>query len=278
MIHVETYGSVKALHQGRHFLGILPPLMTVRCYAVDGLLIDTGLTTFHREVTSFAEDSRVHKAALTHHHEDHTGNAARLREQGVPVFGSDGTRQMLAKGFRLHLYQHLNWGKPHWTEIDILGDEIVTENYRFQVISAPGHSDDHVVFFEPNKGWLFSGDVFIAEKIKIFRRDEDFAKTIETLTRLSALPVKSIFCAHRPLLSGGQQALQRKLQYLQDIEGQVKQLASKGYSIKSITNETMGPEELLAWGLTWGDACKANIIRSILHGPTRRKDALVAEQ
>ncbi len=146
-----------------------------------------------------------------------------------------------------------------------------TSRYQFRVLPAPGYCDDQIVLYEPSEGWLFSGDAFIAERIKFFRADEDFGKTVESLKTLVGLDFEQLFCAHRPVRKHGKAALQRKLDYLLEIEGRVRQLAQQGDSISQITKRILGPEDKLMFVMTMGDMAKRNFVRSILLGPKKRR-------
>lgn len=273
MIEVEEYGPVRALRHGRRVLGLLPPYMTVRCYAVDGLLIDAGLSTHTASVLAFARQQRVGRAVLTHHHEDHSGGAAALRDTGLEVQASARTRTWMQRGFGTRLYQRVVWGRAVPSELDPLAERVETEHHRFDVLPAPGHCDDQVVLHEPEQGWLFAGDAFLAERVKYFRGDEDFAATVASLERLVALDFEALFCAHRPVVTGGKRALETKLQHLRDLEGRVRELHQRGASIREITRRVLGREPWLLYLFSAGDLSKANLVRSILQGPVPRADA-----
>ncbi len=51
------------------------PMVSVFCYLLDGLLIDTGQRKMQKSILESLRDERVDRIILTHHHEDHTGNA-----------------------------------------------------------------------------------------------------------------------------------------------------------------------------------------------------------
>ncbi|MEK7704736.1 MAG: MBL fold metallo-hydrolase [Myxococcota bacterium] len=270
MLEIERYGPVHALRQGRAAVG-RNALMTVRCYAIDGLLVDCGMPPHRPAVLDFVAERRVRRVALTHHHEDHSGNARALLEAGLEVAGSPGTRARLVRGFAQNFYQVTVWGRTRRADIAGLADVLETEHHRFEVIAAPGHSVDQVVYFERREGWLFSGDAYLGERIKLFRRDEDFRVTLETLRRLTELEIDSIFCAHRPVATGGRAALRRKLDYLLELESEVRRLHADGLSVRAVTRRLLGREDLTTHWLTAGDASKGNLVRSILFGPTRRE-------
>lgn len=269
----ETYGQVTALRHGRRILGLLPPYMTVRCFAVDGLLVDAGLSTHAAPVREFAEAEGVRRAVLTHHHEDHSGNAMALRRAGLEVRAGARTREWMRAGFSTRLYQRVVWAPAPFGELDPLGEEVETAHHRFQVLAAPGHCDDQVVLFEPEEGWLFSGDAFLATRVKYFRGDEDYDATVASLRRLSELDFDALFCAHRPVATGGRAALRDKLEHLVRLGEQVRQLYAEGVGEAEITRRTLGSEPWGLWLLSAGDLSKRNLVRAILHGAQPRPDA-----
>lgn len=243
----------------------------MRCYAVDGLLIDTGLYAKRRAILDFAATHRVRRCLITHHHEDHSNNAIPLQSAGIPVHAAAPTGALVRRGFGTHPYQWLVWGRARPTELAPLPERIETERHAFEVIPAPGHCDDQVVYFERNQGWLFSGDAFLAERIKVFRRDEDFDRTVATTARLAALDFDALFCAHRPVATGGKAAMTRKLQHLEDLGGEARRLHAAGLSEAEITRRLLGRGSLVTRLLTLGDASGRNLIRSILRGPKPRR-------
>ena len=265
----ERYGPVVALQQSRAFWHG-SALSSVRCYAVDGLLVDTGMAPRHDEVRAWAERQGVRSVVLTHHHEDHSGNAAAFAARGHPVAASPQALAPLATGFHQRLYQSLIWGRPRPVEASPLPPVVETNHHRFHVIEAPGHSPDLVVFHEAREGWLFSGDAFLGERIRLFRRDEDFDETVRTLERLSRLDFDSLFCAHRPRPRGGKEALQAKLSYLVELGERVRADWAAGLSVGAILRRHLVGEDRLMWYLTGGDVGHRHLIESILFGRKKR--------
>lgn len=270
MVVAEQWGAVQALNQGRRLLGVFPPTMTVRCYCVDGLMVDSGLQSFARQTLEWARLQGVDRAVLTHHHEDHSGGVPRLQQGGLSVLASSATGSRLLSGFATHFYQRMVWGRAPRARVDVLPSVVETNQYRFQVFAAPGHCDDQVVLYEPRQGWLFSGDAFIGQKIRYFRGDEDFQATVESLRFLAQLDFDSLFCAHRPRLQGGREALRGKLNHLLELQGRVRELHAQGLPLEQITRRLLGKEPLLLYLFSAGDLSKRNLVRSILFGPSPR--------
>ncbi len=263
--------GVTALRLARRYFGA--EIMPAYCYAVGDTLVDSAFPGASREVLGFARQAGIRRLLLTHHHEDHAGNAAALAEAGALVLATPMTAAIVAHELPLPFYQHMAWGKMRpVAAATIEGERVALGPYQARIIAAPGHAVDQVVFHVAEQGWLFSGDVFIHERVKIFRRDEDFAATLITLERVLELDFEVLFCGHRPMVEGGREALARKLQRFRDLEGEVRRLADEGLSDGGIVRRLGLTTRGGFSAVTFGDATPANLVRSILHGPTPRRE------
>lgn len=270
-LEISDMAGVTRLRLVRRYFG--REIMPVFCYALGDTMVDSGFPAAHSKVVGFAESQGIRRALLTHHHEDHAGNAHTLLGKGVEVMAGEATARILAHDLPLPFYQHLAWGKmPPAIVRTLPGDTVALGPYEARVVAAPGHAVDQVVFHVAERGWLFSGDVFIHEKVKVFRRDEDFAASLTTLERILELSFDVLFCGHRPLAEGGREALARKLQRLRDLDGEVRRLAGEGVGEEEIVRRLgLGVRSAFV-DLTFGDATPRNLVRSILHGPTPRPE------
>lgn len=264
---VGRHGSLQTVRMARPYFG--RELLPVYCYIVGDTLIDTGLSCYGNALLQLTEQRGITQAVLTHHHEDHAGNAAGLRARGIAVLSSDATRRLVAHDYPIHFYQHLMWGKTAPVQTAVFADTVRLGPYQAQVIAAPGHCADQVVFFVREEGWLFSGDVFLSERVKVFRCDEDFAATVATLRRLLQLDFDALLCAHKPSFTHGKRALRAKLDWLLELEGQVRRHRAQGLPIGEIARRCVRPPWFVA-ALTVGDATAYNLVWSILYGPRPR--------
>jgi glyoxylase-like metal-dependent hydrolase (beta-lactamase superfamily II) len=251
-------------------------LMGVLCYVVGDTVIDTGLACFAPEMRQLAREAGLRRALVTHHHEDHAGTAAALREGGVEVLASASCGALLREDLPIRFYQHMVWGKRPPADATALPGEVPLGPYRAFVVPAPGHCEDQVVFHVPEQGWLFSGDAFLHERVRIFRRDEDFAATLRTLAHLVTLDFDTLLCAHRPRLTGGKAALRQKLEWLRHLEGEIRRLHGQGLPEGEIARRVglvldRPVARAFAW-LTVGDATPRNVVRSLLEGPRPRAE------
>ena len=89
-----------------------PPIMTVYCYIFDNIMIDTGLSHMEKEVVSIAQENKIERIFLTHHHEDHSGNAAHVNKSiGADVYGHKLTAEKLKNSYSILPYQKYVWGR-----------------------------------------------------------------------------------------------------------------------------------------------------------------------
>lgn len=263
-------GPLPALEMYRAVAG--RPVMKVYAYAVGDTLVDTGLVGLGRALLAWARGQGIRAALLTHHHEDHAGNAAALAAAGVPVHGTPLTDALLRADLPIPFYEHLAWGRPPRAAAVPFPAALALDGAPAEVLDAPGHCVDQVCLWVPSRGWLFSGDAFLHERVRLFRRDEDFAASVATLERLCALPVEALFCAHRPVLTHGDRALAAKLQHLRDVEGRVRALHARGLPVRAIARELRLGRSVGFQLLSAGDASTTNLVRSILRGPVPRRE------
>jgi len=263
LIKTEHFDSVQMIRLGYGPIG--PPVMAVFMYVVDGLVIDTAQHHMAKALRGLLREKTLNRIVLTHHHEDHSGNAAMISNwHTLPVMGHKLTAEKLNSGFPIRPYQRFVWGKAPTVNINPLAGAVETEHFKFKPVHTPGHSKDHTVFFEKQRGWLFSGDLYLGERIKFFRSDERFGDQIASLKKVLALDFDSLFCAHNPSLKNGKQKIKNKLQFLEDLYGNIIKLAEKGHSEKAVI-KALDPrnDRGIKW-MTMGNASFANMVRSAM--------------
>jgi len=262
MLYPFKSGPITRIHLARTFLG--RPLYTVEAYLVDGLLIDTGCPATAPELVAWCRGQGIRQVVNTHHHEDHSGGDRALQSAlGLPVAAPAAALPILANSPRLQLYRRIIWGQPGGVTVEPLGEVVETGRYRFEVIPAPGHCPDHVCFFEREQGWLFSGDLFIHERVRYLRADEDACSTLESLWRVLALRPRLLACAHAGLVEDGCAAIERKLAYWEHLAERARVLRRRGLSLRRVTGVLLGPEDRMAF-FTRGHFSKLNLVRSLL--------------
>jgi glyoxylase-like metal-dependent hydrolase (beta-lactamase superfamily II) len=255
--------GVKAFKLGHAYIGA--PLISVHVYWLDGLLIDSGQHKMEAHLLAALKGLPIDQIALTHHHEDHSGNIKALQAHyQVPVWAGDETRQLVAKGFKIKNYQKFVFGNmPPTNQLQPLPHQITTKQYTLTPIFTPGHAQDHYAFYEAQQGWLFSGDLYLG-KIKYIRQDENVPQMIASIKKVLQYDFDTLFCAHRPRLENGKQHMQSKLQYLEDLSGTIHDLHNEGNDIKQIIKKLHRKELRIRKLITSNDVGVDYLVRSII--------------
>jgi glyoxylase-like metal-dependent hydrolase (beta-lactamase superfamily II) len=269
MIQVETVtpgGEVAKIRVARSLLG--RPAYFTAAYWIDGLLIDTGCAHTARQFLAALRGWRVDQVVNTHCHEDHIGANADIQEAfGCTIQAHPEALPVLRdpKMQRLQPYRRLFWGWPKPSEAGPVGEWVETSQFRFQVIHTPGHSPDHICLFEPDRGWLFSGDAYIGGEDRALRQGYDIHATIRTLRRLAELPVEMIFSGSGTVRDEGRRPLVYKIAYLEELGERIRSLHEEGLSARRIRRQIFGRELPITY-ITLGHFSSMRLIRSYLDG------------
>lgn len=248
-----------------------PKPIPVWTYYVDGLLVDTGSRHMQREVLAQYAPYPIEQIALTHFHEDHAANAAALaRQHHCPVVCGPLTAQRIEQPYHLLPYERYWFGAIEACSaavgIDVQAtfpQLIHTAHYTFTTIPTLGHSDDHFVLLEANEGWLFSGDFYVGN-LKVFRQGENIYQQIDAARQVLTLNFDTLFCGHRPTLSNGKAAVQRKMDYLQRIVDQSLIGQRRGLSEAAIVRSLGMREDWFMRAFTSNDVAVTYLVRSAL--------------
>ena len=187
------------------------------CYLLNGskhsLLIDTGLgiCNIYKEVMKLTDKPVT--AVATHIHWDHIGGHKYFPDFYAhedelnwlngefpltmeQIKGMVVDRCDLPKGYDVNKYEFFQ-GKP--TRV-LKDNEIINIGDRFvQIVHTPGHSPGHMCFWEKERGYLFTGDLVYKDTLFAYFPSTDPMAYLNSLERVSALPVKQLSPAHHTL-------------------------------------------------------------------------------
>lgn len=242
------------------------PLFWAAVFWLDGLLVDAGPAAAWEALEPEIAKLPVKALVVTHHHEDHGGNAGRIAARfGCPVFAHPAcVAEMARDDWTLAWYRHVVWGVPGVAKAAPIGEEVATERYRLRVIATPGHTEDHLVFHEPREGLLFTGDLFLHERLKFMRDDEDAARMATSLASLMDLPKARLFCCHNPKVHDDhREAIGAKLDRFRDLRARALAMRADGVPIDRIRDDLLGHEEFLSW-VCRGHVSKRNLIEKLM--------------
>ena len=237
---------------------------------VDGLLIDSGCAYSASDLLAYLRDKPLTQLVNTHTHEDHIGANAHLQRMyaglkilahplALPVLAEPRTRQPLQP------YRRLMWGWPEPSKGKQLadGEMIRTEKFGFQVIYTPGHSPDHICLYEPEHGWLFSGDLFVGGRDRALSADAEIWGVIQSLKKITDLPLSRLFPGSARVREKPGDELREKITYLEEMGERVLDLHAKGWSIDAIARTVFGGVMFIEV-FTLGHFSRRNLVRSYL--------------
>ena len=262
LIAISKIEDVEAIRFGKYNLA---DNSTVLIYIVGNTLIDTAPPNQRKGLLKFLSDREIEKIILTHHHEDHSGNAKAVADYfNIPVFIHESGIDILKTGFKIKAFQKVFWGSPGKIKAMSLPEEIDCGNgIKLKTIHTLGHSEDHVCFFEEKRKWLFTGDNFLSSAPKLFRLDEDLEKEIKSLETILKYDFKTIFCSHRGFIENGYEVMEKKLKYFRELIKKVHIAKEQGLSIKAISKQILGKKDFVGL-ISFSYLSQKNLIKKCL--------------
>lgn len=249
--------------------GIKDLLWTVFFYKLGDSLIDTGSFKTRKYIPEFHTDPPT-QILLTHFHEDHSGNAAYFKKKyNAEVYAHPLTLEKLQNSFPIQFYEKIMFGKVEPICPNPFPRQLYLGKESVEIEHVPGHSPDHCCFYLKERGWLFSGDMYVADKIKLWRKSEDLDHQIEGLDRLLELDFDVLLCAHNPQFTQGKERLRAKREFLYNFRGLVRERAHM--SNAQIMKELKMKERYMVKWITQSDVSVENLFDAARSGSYKKK-------
>ena len=140
---------------------------------------------------------------------------------------------------------------------------IETEHHSFRVVYTPGHSPDHLCLYEPEQGWLFSGDLYVGGRDRATRADYDIWQIIASLKQVAMLPAVKLFPGCAQVRENPKRELDAKISYLEDLGERVLELHRQGWEVQEIVRALYGGPMLVEI-FTLGHFSRRRLILSYL--------------
>lgn len=267
MIDVEQHGSVRAIRLSRALFG--RPLYWTAAYYLDGLLIDTGPACTAPQLARLLSGLPVRQIVITHAHEDHIGGLALLRRRfpAAAVYAPRQSIPLIEEPERIQMqwYRRLLWGVPQAVQgvqsLDSIEDRITTGEFTLRAIETPGHSRDHVSYFEPRYRWLFSGDAFIGGRDAAWTPEFDLFGIVSSLRTLASLRPERLFPGSGTVRRTPAPDLHGKISALVQLAQEVHRLETGGCTTAQMVDILFGGEpRMKTWSM--GHFSAANLVEA----------------
>ena len=172
------------------------------------IVIDPGPDIPEHLAEVAREAGRVGAIVVTHDHPDHAPGAiplSRLVDAPVHAFRLGGAETLRA------------------------GQRVRSGSLDLTTVPTPGHTSDHVAFFEPGSGVLFTGDAVVGRGTSfIDPPDGDLVQYLRSLRRMVDLDPRTIYPGHGPVVLRAREKLLGYLAHRAEREEQVLAALANG--------------------------------------------------
>lgn len=249
---------------------------TASVYVVDTpggrTLVDTGFPFGWRTLRRYLTERgggdparAVRGAVITHRHEDHAGNVARLARAGVPLAMADLTRASIVDVPPVGAYRRYTWGAM----APLPSDARAFDPAPLVLVPTPGHTADHHAVWDPERETLFGGDLFLGVQVRVAHPSEDPRALARSLRAAAALRPRRLFDAHRGVVDAPAAALEAKAAWIDDTVGAVERLLDAGWPDARVRDALLGGEGMVG-RLSRGDYSRLAFVRAVRR--TRSRD------
>lgn len=267
MIKFTEYTPVMRIDLARSLPGRFHYWTTA--YRIEDILIDSGCAHCAKELIELLSGKGLQLILNTHSHEDHIGSNGTLQKlyklsilahpKALPILAHPRSEQPL------HPYRRFFWGWPEPSAAQPVADGEILEHkgYHLQALHTPGHCLDHICFYEPNREWLFSGDLFVGGRERAIRQGSNIWQIIQSLKRIADLPIRWLYAGAARARENPKAELNTKIAYLEELGDQILAFQRQGWSVSAITRRLCGQTMPIEW-ITLGHFTRKHLVLSFL--------------
>ncbi len=210
-------------------------VLPVAFYRVGNVIVDSGYHHVGDFVVSYMQGRPLDAILLTHHHEDHSGNAAALAEEhGCPVYLRNPEQRLVEGLSDLIFYRRLFWGAPEpYTPLEP-PEKVSFDGHTLRPVPIPGHSVTHTAYFDEETGSVFVGDLFVTGGVTAVMTHENPFESIRSLRRVAALSPTRMHTGHGLTIRKPVEALKEKADRIEEAAKRTIELHRSGVEIDQI--------------------------------------------
>ncbi|MHA2139860.1 MAG: MBL fold metallo-hydrolase [Candidatus Thorarchaeota archaeon] len=263
MIEIDPYDDlVTCVKTGSEMNGSV--VMWTYAYLIEETLLDAGCPNAASEIKDFVAKNPVRRVHVTHTHEDHLGGCAVLTPE-AEIYATPPVAEALKNPETLPDFFVAVWGQPEPVpDVLPMPQKFEIGDLSLEWLSLPGHTNHMVGFHEKDRGWLFSADaVPLPSRKQLAMPDENVPEMIATMEKIQSLNLNLLFDGHRGPVEAPGDYIQKRIDYLKDLQASIKELHSQGHDIPEI-QENLGIEAPWYAGMTEGRFKVDNLIKSLI--------------
>ncbi len=235
----------------------------VSAYVMRGVLVDTGFPRVRREVLQAVRALGPRGAIVTHWHEDHSGNSPALAAAGLPLRMHADCEAALRARPQIGLYRRAIWGRAPRLSAPLMEFDPAP----LEVIPTPGHTTDHQVVWDAERGIVASGDLFLGVKVRVAHAHESPSALLASLRTVVSLEPRLLLDAHRGVVENPLLVLRAKISWMEETMGEIRKLAASGADEGEIQRRVLGTESSVGW-VSLREYSKISLVRTILRETT----------
>jgi glyoxylase-like metal-dependent hydrolase (beta-lactamase superfamily II) len=271
MIMIDPYDDlVTCIKTGSEMNGSV--VMWTYAYLIEDTLLDAGCANAASEIKGFTASNPVRRVYVTHTHEDHLGSCAVLAPE-AEIYATPSVAKILKNPEALPDFFVMVWGQPEPVpEVLSMPKKFEIGDLSLEWLSLPGHTDHMIGFYEKERGWLFSADAVPLPSMKqLAMPDENVTEMIATMEKIQNLHLNVLFDGHRGPVESPHEYIQKRIDYLKELQVSIKELHDQGHDIPAI-QENLGIEAPWYMGMTEGRFRIDHLIRSLLFDKVPQAD------
>lgn len=205
MIRVDNYDQVLSISITKKVAK--RDIAHVKLYYVDGLLLNTGPPGMGEEIADALAGRKVRMIINTHDHPTSIGNNAFLqRAFSAPIRAHKQILERIRYPNQ-NVISRFIWGRLQPSKVSKIQSSVQVGERYFRVLETPGRYPGHICLFEPERKWLFSGDLLIESN----RRTDDQIRLEKDLKKIMDLEPNTVFCGRNGILEGGASLIEARL-------------------------------------------------------------------